>query len=977
MKIKKSRPVFAFLIFLVMSGVVVFAIMAINLVELSGNTAFRNGLKAQNAIQMLEILENGMTKDSEISKKNVKAGVNLTITGLKTFAYGNSYNGPRTTESGVVVQVKDDEILYPEGFQYRFTNLSPKLLEDGLDLSPAVIFSESDENEKKDVFLTSENIAGNFWYIDWMDYENYLFINQENYLHISMIEDLQKSFRGLLFLFEEHDGSDDLDVFYAPGTYADVHHLSDLGETKEIFDSKPNLLRIGKENYSAYYDSLRFLGTDVKALILINTVSEFTQIGYNVFVTVGLIFTIITVLIFGLYWVQTYVRSHDLTEEQKRSYHPAHIRKITRIYGLICTIVVFISAIAFDSLGNLSREAAANNESLKLMISRMEEQEDIISRHQETVETWYTFFAQELCGNLTEYPQLRTDKFLMDVNELLGSEYIIFFDEKGKEVLSSNGFIDLDLQTDLTKSGGEFKRLLQGAPNVILEPENDFVDLEKRQLIGASARFPNKKQYGAVVIAIDPEKTWEGSGKKDYTTFLNLISPAGSMSFVVDTETGSVLFSSSEEFQDKKASDIGLYKAGAPGTELDTFKIRFEGQNIQNTYGAYQQDNDYQFYYLTLEEIVQKNTLPFGLASAFGFLLIYWVISTFMLHPYRARDYNESVKISNSTQLYSILDQSINTEWIRLQNDDEDDSRGKIRGQWRNLPPEKKTGVFIQIMLMLMIINIGINVMQKNPAANRSAFDFILQGTWTRGINLLSFAGIVFLILAFVVFFLFKNLLVTVLRNILDRKSETIARLILSLIQYAAVIALLFFAFDFLGFDTRTLLASVSVLSLAVTLGSKDLVADILSGIFIIFEDDFHVGDIIDVGGFSGIVQEIGVRSTKIIGIGDNIKIVGNQSVKNVLNMSKLNSWFGINLKVPADQPIKEIEEMLEKELPAIGESVPEIISGPFYKGIMEIGAANTLYIIAECKQWDYRKVQREMNHALLTLFSEHGIPLL
>ena len=141
-------------------------------------------------------------------------------------------------------------------------------------------------------------------------------------------------------------------------------------------------------------------------------------------------------------------------------------------------------------------------------------------------------------------------------------------------------------------------------------------------------------------------------------------------------------------------------------------------------------------------------------------------------------------------------------------------------------------------------------------------------------------------------------------------------------------------------------------------------------------EDDFRVGDIIEVNGFSGIVQEIGVRSTKLLCIGDNVKIIGNQNVKNVLNMSKMNSWYSIDLKVPADQPLKEIEEMLERELPKIAESIPEILSGPFYKGVMAIGTDNTLYIIAECQQENYRKVQRKLNHAIRMLFDQNGYKL-
>ena len=80
-----------------------------------------------------------------------------------------------------------------------------------------------------------------------------------------------------------------------------------------------------------------------------------------------------------------------------------------------------------------------------------------------------------------------------------------------------------------------------------------------------------------------------------------------------------------------------------------------------------------------------------------------------------------------------------------------------------------------------------------------------------------------------------------------------------------------------------------------------------------------------------------------------------------------------MELNVPADQPLDEIEEMLERELPVIGKAIPEIISGPYYKGVMSIGENNTLYIIAECQQEYYRRVQRELNHAIRMLFDQRG----
>ena len=178
----------------------------------------------------------------------------------------------------------------------------------------------------------------------------------------------------------------------------------------------------------------------------------------------------------------------------------------------------------------------------------------------------------------------------------------------------------------------------------------------------------------------------------------------------------------------------------------------------------------------------------------------------------------------------------------------------------------------------------------------------------------------------------------------------------------------------YLGFNTTFQLTSVGVIALAISMGSKDIVADILAGIFIIFEGDFHVGDFVDINGFTGIVQEIGVRSTKVLGLGDNLKIISNQNVKNVLNMSKMNTWLTLEFKIPSNVPLLEVEELFEKEFPSIPERIPNIISGPYYKGVWGVDFGNkVLHVSCECLEQYSRVVRRKLNHEIIVLLESNG----
>ena len=98
-----------------------------------------------------------------------------------------------------------------------------------------------------------------------------------------------------------------------------------------------------------------------------------------------------------------------------------------------------------------------------------------------------------------------------------------------------------------------------------------------------------------------------------------------------------------------------------------------------------------------------------------------------------------------------------------------------------------------------------------------------------------------------------------------NNRTKTVLSLFDGFVKYACAIAIIILVLKACGVDTTALVASVGVLTLVVGLGAQPLIADIIAGIFIIFEDEYHVGEIVTINDFRGTVMEIGIRSTKLI----------------------------------------------------------------------------------------------------------------
>ena len=195
-----------------------------------------------------------------------------------------------------------------------------------------------------------------------------------------------------------------------------------------------------------------------------------------------------------------------------------------------------------------------------------------------------------------------------------------------------------------------------------------------------------------------------------------------------------------------------------------------------------------------------------------------------------------------------------------------------------------------------------------------------------------------------------------------SNRTKTVITLFDGFVKYGCAIAIIIFALTALGVDTTAVFASVGILTLIVGLGAQSLIADIIAGIFIIFENEYNVGEIISIDDFRGTVIEIGIRSTKLLDMAGNIKIINNSKISNIVNMSRELSLAVVDCEFPYDVPLEKIENMISKNLESFKERIPGIVEGPFYKGISYYGESNVaIKIIARCKEEDRYQVQRDL----------------
>lgn len=227
---------------------------------------------------------------------------------------------------------------------------------------------------------------------------------------------------------------------------------------------------------------------------------------------------------------------------------------------------------------------------------------------------------------------------------------------------------------------------------------------------------------------------------------------------------------------------------------------------------------------------------------------------------------------------------------------------------------------------------------------------------------------------------LIKNIAVLVLSSlkVKDGAAKTVVTILRSTIRYIAAFLIICLALDILGVAVSTIVTTVSILTLIVGFSAESLIADVITGVFMLFEHQYNVGDIVEVGDFRGTVIEIGIRTTQIEDAGGNVKIVNNSNMKDILNRSNHVSKSVSDIQVSYETDIEELEKKLPKMLEGIQARNSSVMNSvPEYLGIQSLDASGvTLRFVVSVDEKNIYSGTRLLNKELLCEFKKANVEI-
>lgn len=166
------------------------------------------------------------------------------------------------------------------------------------------------------------------------------------------------------------------------------------------------------------------------------------------------------------------------------------------------------------------------------------------------------------------------------------------------------------------------------------------------------------------------------------------------------------------------------------------------------------------------------------------------------------------------------------------------------------------------------------------------------------------------------------------------KRKQTLSKVTLSITRYAIYILEAIIILAIWGINIIPVLTGLGIAGLVIGLGAQKLINDFISGVFIIFEHHYDIGDLVEIDGFMGEIVDIGLKTTKIKSWTGQVKIVANGNIGTLINYSVNNMVAVVDFSIAYKENAEEVIELLNKELPKCLKSYQNQITVPSIVGV-------------------------------------------
>ena len=614
------------------------------------------------------------------------------------------------------------------------------------------------------------------------------------------------------------------------------------------------------------------------------------------------IFIVINLILFSLYASKLIEQRYGAEDREEFLRESGRITRPGRFLMLAAIGCFSVLLLLLESRATTAYICMTKRMALQYEIVRHEKQEELIrSSYTES----YLTRAQAAAKLLTEHKEHRTRSGLLKLCDTLKAEYLMLFDENGHELISSNSYTGFSAAGPNANLSEEYRAVLLGYPYAVVGPEKD--------------PYTGKEQIGAAILLTGEEGQADG--------FLLAVFDGKAMSAdikKISLENTVNTFAVGEGYQAALVNkETGLFLA-----HTDTDMIGYDAEYYiakdayADDYEGFTEYNDRKMYVSGVTDgkksllfmVPERSDDRLSLAAFLTILLVLFILGC--------------LYCPKACALCAAPEEGA--------------AEAKVEEEAENAEPDKKNPVWVFVYgyIVFFAVLAGVAFVSAYTMI-WPAFTFVFGGMWSRGFHLFAlWAALFFLAVTLCVAVVIHRILEEAEKQT-NFRTRSVLMLVDSFVAYATGILLIVGILYMFGVNTMALLASAGIVSIAVGMGSKDMVADILAGLFFAIEDTIHMGDVVTIGSWKGRVTDMGIRTTKITDDSQNVKILNNSHISDVINMSRQKTACVLELVLERSLNMHETEMIVRQAVESAMEEIPELHGSLQLEGIYNITPEN------------------------------------
>ncbi|MCD8503197.1 MAG: mechanosensitive ion channel family protein [Bacillaceae bacterium] len=214
-------------------------------------------------------------------------------------------------------------------------------------------------------------------------------------------------------------------------------------------------------------------------------------------------------------------------------------------------------------------------------------------------------------------------------------------------------------------------------------------------------------------------------------------------------------------------------------------------------------------------------------------------------------------------------------------------------------------------------------------------------------------------------------------RNMHPGRLKTLEKLTINIYTYVLIFILITIIIGIFDYEIAPLIAGAGIAGLAIGFGAQSLVSDVVTGFFILLEKQIDVDEYVSVAGIDGIVEEVGLRTTKIRGFDGTVHFIPNRQITQVSNHSRGTMRALVDISIAYDENIDKAMVVLQQACDAFALNEENIKEGPNVVGVQTLGDSDVVIrVVAKTENMFQWEIERKLRKNLKEALDKNGIEI-